>query len=354
MYNAKFRTDANAGTGEYFLSVPENSIATGNASVKVRYLGPALAATGKTIHLQAFDTPDFTGEPAASTYVANNANIANTTTDFAANAKLIGLDKGTYYLRAFIDSNDNGICEEWESVGYLCGQGTAGVASIYSPVGINFSTGALGSTAVQEIYIEDADTNQNTVPDAWEYARYGAVNLAAATIAASTTQSKNIGITFNTNIGKKLSEQAQPGSVTEGMAGRVLLAMNTPTVAALTLGYDTLEEAEAAADTLDESASVVAITSLELDGTTATVWYTTDVNTSLSAAAAKSAFYVVTGNTLNFELVVKTKANLADEWTEITDPLPVTVKLGAETSGEVTVNLGELPEVSGFVTIELK
>lgn len=357
MYNAKFRTsnDANAGAGEYFLSVPENSIATGNASVKVRYLGPAAAATGKTIHLQAFTTPDFVGEPVASTYVANNANIDNTTTDFAANAKLIGLDKGTYYLRAFIDSDDNGVCDAWESMGYLCGQGTAGVDSIYNPVGINFSTGALGATAVQEIYIEDADTNQNTVPDAWEYDKYGAVNLAANTISTikdntGAVQYNNLGITFNDNVGKELKAQAQPGSVTEGMAGRVLLAMNTPTVAALTLGYDSLEAAEAAADTLDESASVVAITSLELDGTTATVWYTTDVNTVMSAAAAKSAFYVVTGNTLSFDLVVKTKANLADEWTKTIRTVNLPLGKGARSE---TVNLGDTAATSGFVTIEL-
>lgn len=353
MYNAKFQSDAMGGTGTYYLSVPENSIATGNAAIKVRYLGPAAAATGKTIHLQAFTTPDFVGDPVASTYVAGNANIDTVNADFAANATLVGLDKGTYYLRAFIDSDDNGVCDAWESVGYLCGQGMAGVGSIYNPVGMNFSTEVLGSTAVREIYIEDADTNQNTVPDAWEYATRGAVDLPATTIAASITQSDNIGITFNTDIGSVLAEQATPGSVTEGMAGRVLLALNTPTVAALSMGYDTLEAAQAAVDTLDESASVVAITSLALDGTTATVGYTTDVNTVMSATAAKSAFYVTSGTTLSFQLVVKTKANLADEWT-VADTRTVTVELGTEKSGEITVDVGALPEVAGFMTIELK
>ena len=95
------------------------------------------------------------------------------------------------------------------------------------------------------------------------------------------------------------------------------------------------------------------ITSLALDGTTATVGYTTDVNTVMSATAAKSAFYVTSGTTLSFQLVVKTKANLADEWT-VADTRTVTVELGTEKSGEITVDVGALPEVAGFMTIELK
>ena len=363
MYNSKFQTQVNGDTGSYLLNVPEENPAYGSVGARVRYFGPnTTAATapavttqvygGKTVHLQAFTSPDFTGVPAASTTV----NATDIDGDVGAKATLFGLNAGTYYLRAYIDSNDNGVCDDWESSGYLCGQGTAGVASIYNPVGIRFTPELLGTTQEVEIYIEDADTNQNTVPDAWEYAK-NPTNWKELPPVGAGAYGK-LGIAYVTGVGTDtlttpVPTKTSPMSVSGGMAGRVLLALSNPTVAALSMGYDSLEAAEAAADTLDESASVVAITSLALDGTTATVGYTTDVNTVMSATAAKSAFYVASGNTLSFQLVVKTKANLADEWT-VADTRTVTVELGTEKSGEITVDVGALPEVAGFMTIELK
>ena len=364
MYNSKFQTQANGGTGSFYLSVPEDgNQAYGSIGAKVRYFGPnttAIAAPGvttqvyggKTVHLQAFTSPDFAGEPVASTAV-DPTGIDGTA---PVTATLYGLNAGTYYLRAFIDSDDNGVCDDWESSGYLCGQGSDGVSSIYNPVGVRFTPQTLGTTPEVEINIEDADTNQNTVPDAWEYAK-NPTNWRDLPPVGVGTYGK-LGIAYATGVGTDtlnavIPAKASPMSVSGGMAGRVLLALSNPTVAALSMGYDTLEDALSAADTLDESASVVAITSLALDGTTATVGYTTDVNTVMSATAAKSAFYVTSGTTLSFQLVVKTKANLADTWT-VADTRTVTVELGAEKSGEITVDVGALPEVAGFMTIELK
>lgn len=356
MYNTKFQTDANGGDGRFFINVPMENPTFGTIAAKVRYLGPnttAAAGTvygGKTVRLQAFTTPDFTGTPAAST-VVDPAAIGTANDTMTANAKLIGLSAGTYYLRAFIDSNDNGVCDDWESMGYLCARGTADAASIYNPTGVRFSPDTLGAGTEVEIYIEDADTNQNTVPDAWEYYTNKSVSMAPTLIADAT---KKLGITFNTNVGQNITTNTPAGSIPAGMAGRILLALGNPAVAALTMGYDTLEEAEAAAATLDEDASVVAITSMSTDGTKVTVNYTTEVGTEMGASTVGSPFYVASGDAFSFTLVVKTKANMADaEWTTA-EERTVTLSLNGENTGTETVDLGAAAEDAGFVKIELK
>ena len=146
--------------------VDDNGFNAINACVK--YTGPAdviadcddLTTVAGKVRLQAFTTADFSGAPASSAFVTNKTVIANAATA-AADARLIGLPAGTYYLRAYIDSNGNFERDAWESWGQAAG-----------PVVV----GAGHPAPLVRVYIEDADTNQNWVPDALEFDSTGATN----------------------------------------------------------------------------------------------------------------------------------------------------------------------------------
>lgn len=194
MYNAKFkpspyvnafsaaatlRTDVNA-----VRDVDDNGFNAINACVK--YTGPAdviadcddLTTVAGKVRLQAFTTADFSGKvrfkevgstdtkivsvPASQTIVTNKAEIADASHTMA-NARLIGLPAGTYYIRAYIDTNGNFQKDEWESWGQATVPVTVGAGLVAPVVGL---------------YIEDADTNQNWVPDAIEYVDGALTNTA--------------------------------------------------------------------------------------------------------------------------------------------------------------------------------
>lgn len=354
MYNAKFRTGTTSGSGAYYLDVPMHSDTSGSVAVKARYLGPATVTEGALVRVQAFATPDFSGAPLAAATVADNTTLGVVNAQPEVNARLFGIPAGTCYLLAFIDSNGNGVCDSWESMGYLCGRGRHGKEA-HIPVGVEFVTGRLGETEEVEIYIEDADTNRNCLPDAYEWAVASAEARANGTWMTdesgdTSSDEAAVGIDYNEDMVDSLAKQENSGSVTSGMAGKILLTMTKPKVAALALGFNTLEEAQAAASMVDEEASVVKITGIALNGTEVTIAYTADLATMASAAVSTTSFYVIKGDTLELPLVVKTKANLADEWTVTVTP--VTIPVG-EFDGEYTVDLGAGAS-AGFVTIELQ
>ena len=168
MYNAKFKPSpyvnafSAAATFRTDVNVQQDVDDDGfNAiNVCVKYTGPSeviaacdSASIAGKVRLQAFTTADFSGVPASQTFVTNRAEIANASHTMA-NAKLIGLPAGTYYLRAYIDTNGNFEKDEWESWGQATVSVTVGAGLVAPVVGL---------------YIEDADTNQNWVPDAIEY-----------------------------------------------------------------------------------------------------------------------------------------------------------------------------------------
>lgn len=172
MYNAKFKTDKWSAVAALrtdvnaVRDVDDNGFNAINACVK--YTGPAdviadcddLTTVAGKVRLQAFTTADFSGAPASSAFVTNKTVIANAATA-AADARLIGLPAGTYYVRAFVDSNGNFERDAWESWGQAA-----------APVVV----GAGHPAPTVAVYIEDADTNQNWVPDALEFDSTGATN----------------------------------------------------------------------------------------------------------------------------------------------------------------------------------
>ena len=166
----------------------------GSIKVAVKYFGPMaefLSATSSSpmnlVHVQAFATPDFTGVPAGEAYVTNVADVASVS-NVAVNAIIRGVPPGTYYVRAFLDTNGNCKKDPWETWGYGCyvGDGdapfitiTRGKSTSEKVSAANFPYTPRGYTVAQNaavpeatIYMEDADTDGDGFPDAWEMQKF--------------------------------------------------------------------------------------------------------------------------------------------------------------------------------------
>ena len=173
MYNAKFQSDSWSPVGTFSTLVnaqsPMNDTGSSSIGVTVKYTGPEktlydrdakvwicddLTKVKCKVRVQAFETADFNGLPAAETQIANRLALTDAT-DNLVNGTLTGLKAGTYHIRAYIDSNGNFQKDDFESWGYAKEAVTVGPDVIRVPT-VSF-------------FIEDADTNGNWYPDAWEY-----------------------------------------------------------------------------------------------------------------------------------------------------------------------------------------
>jgi hypothetical protein len=151
---------------------------SGYSSVKVavKYFGaPEVLANaldsaklaGK-IRVEAFASPDFTGTPAALGFFKSDSLDCLADDSADANVTLKGLESGSYYLRAYIDTDGDFVRDEWESWGYLCRRDVTSSKNIFTPVPVTVGPDvAKAPEAV--IYIEDADTDGDWLPDAWEW-----------------------------------------------------------------------------------------------------------------------------------------------------------------------------------------
>jgi len=173
--NAKFPTPSSAVWSEWKnfrwdVNQPMYSSGYGQINATVKYFGPAVNLANK-VYLQAFDNRGFTGDPAAQFVFQTGTPQLALVTDLsnaATNAFLRGLTPGTYYLRAFIDSNGNGVRDIWESWGYANYYGEQRAMYNVRPVKLDNS----GRIPAVQIFIEDCDVDQDWFPDAWEYEQH--------------------------------------------------------------------------------------------------------------------------------------------------------------------------------------
>ncbi|MDD4016995.1 MAG: PKD domain-containing protein [Kiritimatiellae bacterium] len=158
-----YRLDVNA---------PLDSAGYGAVKAVVKYHGPATALLTGRVKVQAFHNAAFSGQPEAEITLAGGGltaliDPANT----ATNANLFGLapsaEAGDYYIRAFIDHNQNGVRDVWESWGYANYYGISDKP--YDPRAVKVKYVPLAECETVEIIIEDADSDQDWFPDAWEY-----------------------------------------------------------------------------------------------------------------------------------------------------------------------------------------
>ena len=171
MIDSKFMT-ANANeTAREFRMEASGAMGTisdyGKIDVKVKYFGPARVNTtvAGAVRVQAFTTPDFTGMPAGEAVVRNLASLSSADA-LDVNATIIGLAPGTYYVRAFVDTNADGSRASWESWGYACYVGTTKRAT-YTPQPYVLRKGD-SADLVATVFIEDMDSDNDGLPDAYE------------------------------------------------------------------------------------------------------------------------------------------------------------------------------------------
>ncbi len=180
----------------------------GSIKVAVKYFGPLVGSlsTSRTalknlIHVQAFTSPDFTGMPIGEGYVTSVEDIASTTV-VTVNAIIRGVPDGDYYVRAYVDTDGNFTKSDWETWGYGCYVGDAGAPFItvarsnlkgekatastfpYTPRTYKVAKGT--EVPVATIYMEDADTDFDGFPDAWEMMQPAGTLASRSPISGNT------------------------------------------------------------------------------------------------------------------------------------------------------------------------
>ena len=159
-----FRLDVNQERG--------TSGGFGAIQTRVKYYGPASDAEklAGLVKVQAFNNAAFSGTPVAEYTLAGSDVSALTSLNApVVNGLLGGLPEdnvvGDYYVMAFIDQNRNGKRDSWESWGYVNYYGVNDKAYDPRPTGVAHAA----PPKVVDIVIEDADTDQDWFPDAWEW-----------------------------------------------------------------------------------------------------------------------------------------------------------------------------------------
>lgn len=102
--------------------------------------------------------------------------VARTKTTVKGPYTLEGLTKGTYVVRAFIDSNNNGYCDAWESEGFASLDATQTGPVVYEaikPIALPNTVNGSADAINANIVIFDKDTDNDILPDAWEYLKFG-------------------------------------------------------------------------------------------------------------------------------------------------------------------------------------
>lgn len=236
MYNAKFKTDLWSNELSFKLSAPENGAGYSSIPVAVKYFGPSNVAGASTFVVEAFTTPDFTGIPAARAVVSDVASVTAQNVQHPTNAVLTGLATGRYFLRAYADLNKTGAVkrqrDSFESWGYACGRGKPG-AGAFNPMTFEL-TDKNGFEKPIDIYIEDVDTNGNSLPDAWEYVKYG--NLNSGTKDLDGNLLKTFGI--NKALTDNLQDKVVSGTRVDAYNNYIMTAFASPAMTALALGYN--------------------------------------------------------------------------------------------------------------------
>ena len=309
--------------------------------VCVKYTGPEkvlencadTTTTKGMVRIQAFTTADFSGEPVSQAFITDKASLVDTT-DVTVNGMLYGLPvEGTFYIRAYIDSNGNFTKDDWESWGYAKTSVTL--------------TPDLRAQQNVGVYIEDADTDQDWLPDAWEYETYGDLEHENTYVDPEgkivlKTQTYQVVRSGKANISTKL-----PGAsltLFQNLdAARMLLGMGDYT-------EDTLTAIRAAIEK-NVVAKTLKITSLVVDTDKKKVVMTVngEVDDSIAGQILSPVYILPESSTVTLRLYKKNSL-VEKEWTKVKD-YEVTVSTTLKTTVEVP-----MPDVdfsAGFYKIEV-
>ena len=239
MYNAKFKGDYWSSENPSFRMNAPTGIGYGTLPVCVKYFGPADVASKATFVVEAFETPDFNGAPAARTVVASAAKASVTAAgaEHEANAVLAGLPVGKYYVRAYADFaaslyGTKRVRDAYEAWGYACARETS-LDMPFTPAAVAVSD--TDDIPAVDVYIEDTDVNGNRLPDAWEIVKndgslYNGANGTYDVLLGNYPVSR----TLSDNLNSKVVSAGAGSALGSWVAG----SLNTPAVAALAAGVD--------------------------------------------------------------------------------------------------------------------
>ena len=344
MYNSKYQSDEWSESRAFRMNAyaenEPNDAGYGRLNVKVKYFGPGSvnvspSTLAGTLRVEAYTSPDFSGEPAGRTFVRDLTNVTNK--EQVVNATIIGLKEGAYYVRAFIDSDGDFKRSNWESWGYACPRGDVSAGAIYAPTPVTVGIGSLIPEAL--VYVEDCDVDQDCLPDVYEYDEAGADKSDFLLEKGPAVNGKNGYIAVNPLLETAIRDLIRGRSATgllTASPGRI-----SSSVAALMLGVPTVEP------TLD--AGTLAITSLALvDGS---------VELTLGAAADDPAAgtVFVTDGMVRATVVVRYADALDGEWHSVEKCIEKKIEEGS-VSETLTFSLEELglDASKGFFKVELK
>ena len=137
-------------------------------------------ASNLTVIVQAFQSPGFSGEADGQVQVTYNCNT-NSPSINKGSYTLIGLRNVPYYVRAFIDENGNRQLDYWEPMGFAQQITSNG----YQAVGIDLTGQGSSAQGNIRVVIRDRDTDDDGVPDGWEWMYYGSLANMSSNIAAN-------------------------------------------------------------------------------------------------------------------------------------------------------------------------
>jgi hypothetical protein len=351
-YSPEFRMNVNA-TSEVndsgYSSVKVELKYYGQIEVLNKVVGSDVAA-GK-IRVEAFVSPDFTGEPVSRAFF-NEANVESLTNDAAfVNAVLKGIPSGSYYLRAYIDTNGNFKKDEWESWGYACRRDLTTSKNIFTPVPVTVGPD-VAHAPVARIYIEDVDTDGDWLPDAWEW-----------TTSNGSLTAKGPGEFYDTNVfkikddlQKKFTRMSASGSkVSANLRALTSSSLITPDILVLLGGIDTTDFATSAG-ALDAAVSPdlveagVVIKSIIIENGKVNI--DIDVETKLADVNAPGFYDVEYKQSLFVTCNIYRKSSLDEaEWKIISS---TRIEVGVGTIG-IPLEAGEVdPEAKGgFYRVEV-
>ncbi len=345
VYNSKFQSDSWSAASAFRMNVygdgEVNVAGKFSVSAAVKYYGPGTvnvleANTNGTLRVEAYTSPDFTGDPAGRTFVSDLASVTNA--GGTVNATIVGLEAGTYYIRAYIDSDGDFEKDAWESWGYYCARAGEGKTSaIFAPLSVTVGYG-LKPGAVS-VYVEDTDIDQDCLPDVYEYETAGTDKTDFLKKKGASENEHNGYISVNPNLEGAISDLINGGLPVTLMS---VSSRMSRSLAALIAAVDTVEPAI--------KDSTLTVKSLDLvDGT---------VSITLSAEAedplAGSTLFVSDG-TVKATLVVKYADSLGGEWSEIREAVefPIVDDSVETVFTKALSDLG-LDATNGFFKVEIE
>ena len=149
-------------------------------SIKVRVTYPSNFALSTArasglpdpfVRIQAFRTKSFNGLPDAS--VRTGVGIS----------EIMGLEDGeSYYIRAYVEQDGDTVRDAWESWGYY--RAGSAAANPFVPLAVKAMAPGNASAPV-EVEIRDCDTDNDLLPDSYEYAKYGDFRFGLETLICS-------------------------------------------------------------------------------------------------------------------------------------------------------------------------